>query len=171
MPNYGKPLAGICAATALFLCTITGYPIPAKELPLSDAQLSSPDQLAFEPGSEVRITGDGFGANAAVSISVYSTPRLLSEVVADGDGSISAAVVLPADLEFGTHTISAIGLAPSGEARALSLAIEVGPSTLPFTGFDATVVVVTAIGSLVAGFVLIRSTVYRRPFLPDRAAR
>ena len=171
MPNYGKPLAGICAATALFLCTITGYPIPPPELPLADAPLSSPDGFVLDPGSEVEVTGDGFAPDAAVSISVYSTPLLLSEVVADVDGSISAVVKLPEDLALGSHTISAIGLAPSGEARALSLAVEVEPSALPFTGFDASLIVLSAIGLLFAGFVLIRSSVYGRPLLPERAER
>lgn len=168
MPNYGKPLAGLCTATALFLCSITGYPIPPPELPLADASLVYEGNVVLSPGSEVEVTGDGFASGAAVSISVYSEPQLLNEVVADSGGAISAVVGLPSDLPLGSHTISAIGVAPSGEARVLQVVIDVGPATLPFTGFDTLLTVVSGLGLLIAGFVLIRSTVYRRRLLPER---
>lgn len=169
MPNYGKPMAGICVATALYLCGVTGYPVAPAELPLAEESMTTAGNTVstFSPGDTFEVTGDGFQNGAAVTISIYSEPRLLSEVVAGTDGTIAAMVTIPSDSPIGDHTISAIGLSPSGNARVLALQITVSPSgSLPLTGFDTLRVMLVATGLLILGFVLIRSTVFGRRLLP-----
>lgn len=170
MPNYGTPMAGICLATALFLCGLTGYPVTPAELPLADANMTAvPDASTFSPGDTFEVTGDGFRDGAAITISLYSDPLLLSEVVAAADGTMVAEVTIPPDAPPGNHTISAIGLAPSGDARALAMQIQVSSSgALPMTGLDTVGVLLIGLGLVVLGFVLIRSTVFGRPFLPSK---
>lgn len=58
-------------------------------------------------GREIVVSGDGLTPGASVTLTIYSTPRLLGTAVVDGDGSISMAIAIPPDLESGEHTLVA----------------------------------------------------------------
>jgi len=61
------------------------------------------DSYSLSPGSEV-------------TVEINSQPRLLGKFVAGDDGSLSAAVNLPDDLDEGYHTVHVYGSSFSGEA-------------------------------------------------------
>ena len=170
MPNYGRPFAGLCVATALVICGLTGYPVAPDVLAQATGTLNLEDGgsfMAVPSGSTFDVVGDGFGPGAAVTISVYSEPSLLAEVVADDAGTIRKVVQLPDGLAEGTHTVSAIGNSPDGDLWALqSEIVVVEADTLPFTGFSLVGLTGAGILLVIVGFALIRSTVFGRRFLP-----
>lgn len=57
----------------------------------------------------------GYAAFAVVTFIVESEPVLLGTAAADDQGQVSGTFELPADLEPGEHTVSAIGVGPDGE--------------------------------------------------------
>lgn len=188
---YGKPIAGVCAATALFVCGVAGFPAPPATVPPSSAVLSLPGAIAtgstggapVAPGGSITLNGTGFEGNASITIAVYSTPRVLDHVVADSDGDVSATVTLPKDLS-GHHTLTAIGNGPDGTARALTAVLDISAAPiaqkpannkasavagpLASTGFATLSWTLGGLALLLGGFVLVRSTVFRRRLLPAR---
>lgn len=176
MPAYGKPLAGFCAATALFLCGLAGFPLAPDTLPPATGSL----QLSVEagrpvvtlaPGATVQLAGGGFADEAAVTIAVYSDPTGLGTTTADTGGEIDTSVTLPGTL-VGEHTITALGNAPDGSAHSLQATVTLARavpavgSELPVTGLRATAVAAGGLGLIVVGFAFIRTAVYRRKFRP-----
>ena len=176
MPTYGQPLAGFCAATAVFLCGLAGFPVASELLPPATGGLvltseSGASETTLLPGAEVRLLGAGFADEAAVTISLYSDPIGLGTTTADAEGEIDATVTLP-DTLVGEHTISALGNAPDGSAHSLQATVSLertapaAAGTLAETGLRSAAIAATGLGMVVLGFALIRSTVYRRKFLP-----
>lgn len=170
--TIGKPAAGVCAATALFVCGVTGFPTPPGSVPASEGNLSlgSGSSATFAPGAKLQLSGAGFKSNAAVTVAMYSQPRQLGTTVASGAGAISTAVTLPTDLT-GTHTVVALGLAPDGTAHNVQARVTVaaGPgqiARLATTGANTAGMAAGALGMIVAGFALVRGARYRRPLLP-----
>lgn len=173
--TYARPAAGFCVAAALFTCGATGFPDAPATLPPSSGQLvlGSNATTTLAPGATVQVSGDGFASMAAVTVAVYSTPSTLGHVVADSTGHVDATVQLPNDLT-GTHTLTAVGNAPDNSGRAIEAQVQITSAgtaitdgaQLAYTGFDATAWALGALGMLVTGFILIRTTVFRRRFLP-----
>ena len=170
MPNYGKPFAGLCVATAIFLCGLTGYPLAPDVLPPESGTLSmdgASTGTVVSTGGIVTVYGSGFAPTAAVTISIHSTPRLLAQVVADDAGTISALVQLPPDLEAGEHTLAALGNGEAGGVWSLQAEITVVDATaLPFTGASVVGWTIAAFGLILGGFALIRSVGFGRRLLP-----
>ncbi|MDX1450530.1 MAG: hypothetical protein R3246_15890 [Acidimicrobiia bacterium] len=168
--TYGQPFAGLCAATAILLCSLTGYPIAPSELPATTGtlDLNQPAEEAFvTPGATIELEGAGFAPGAAVTVSVYSEPQLLAEVVADPTGKIDVVVRLPVGLAAGDHTLTALGNSTDGSVWSLQSEITVVDATsLPFTGASLGGWILAGLGSIVVGFILIRSVAGRR-LLPD----
>lgn len=176
MPAYGKPLAGVCASTALFLCGLAGFPVAPDALPPATGSLvlsagSSTSATTLLPGADIRLAGAGFADEAAVTVSVYSDPIGLGATTADTDGEIDTTVTLP-DTLLGRHTITALGNAPDGSAHSLQAkvilarAVPAVGSTLPETGLRTAAFATSGLGMIVLGFALIRTAVYRRKFMP-----
>lgn len=177
MTIAGKPLAGVCVSTAVFVCGAMGFPTAPDELPPSsgavvlNASAGSPLDLA--PGADLDIRGSGFADFAAVTVAVYSTPTDLARVVSDDDGEINTVVSLPKDL-VGDHTLTAIGNGPQGEPVSLQARVSIetapastgGVTSLPQTGLNLAGIALGGLGLLLAGFVLIRTAVFRRKLLP-----
>ena len=175
MTIAGKPFAGVCVSTAVFVCSAAGFPVAPEELPTSSGELALDAEgdapLDLAPGAELTLTGDGFADYAAVTVAVYSSPTDLAHIVSDNDGAIDAVVALPATLR-GDHTVTAIGNGPQGEPVSLQadIAIEAASAatatTLPQTGLSLAGMAIGGLGMLIAGFILVRSVVFRRKFLP-----
>jgi hypothetical protein len=171
--TYGKPLAGVCGATALFVCGVTGFPVPPNSLPASEGTLAlgsgSSSNTTFAPGAKVTLSGSGFKSNAAVTLVMYSEPQQLGTTVADAGGAISSAVSIPRNVT-GTHTLVALGVAPDGTAHNVQSKINVvaggGPGELAMTGVNVAAMVAGGLGMIIGGFVLVRTARYRRPLLP-----
>lgn len=176
MPAYGKPIAGFCAATAVFICSASGFPVAPASVPLSSGTLvmsgASSGVTNVTAGQKVTLSGSGYAGDAAVAIAVYSSPDQLANVVASPSGQVQTTVTVPRDL-LGSHILVALGNDPGGAARALEAPINVSaPSassvtnmTLPFTGMNVVGLLLGGFGLILAGFVLIRTAVFRRKFL------
>lgn len=174
MPAYGKPLAGFCAATALFVCGATGFPVAPPGLPPATGSLalsgSTGSTTTLAPGARVTVSGFGYASGASVTIAIYSSPDELAHVVADSSGKVDTSVTLPTTLT-GAHTLTAIGNTPGGSVQSLESAVEISAAgatgVLPFTGINVAGFVLGGFGMILAGFVLIRTAVFRRRLLPN----
>lgn len=171
---YGKPLAGVCVATALFVCGATGFPNPPSSVPPSSGTLVlAGGSTTVAPGATLTISGGGFAGDAAVTVAVYSSPQVLDHVVADASGSVAATVTLPSGLS-GQHTVTALGDGPGNVPHALTATVDVeaavtgSGSSLPYTGFDVLEWTLGGLALILAGFALMRTAVFRRRLLPAR---
>ena len=166
---YGKPLSGVCLATAVFVCSALGVPSLPTSPPPANAPLvlpSSAGSTTLIVGAPVTVSGSGFASNANIVIGVYSSPIQLDALTANASGSFSDSVTIPSSLS-GAHTLVAEGNAPDGSARVLSTAITVRAAastgtTLPFTGINTVLMVLSGLGLIVAGFALARSAALAR---------
>jgi titin len=100
--------------------------VPARP-PASALDLSTTEGAisTAAPGQEIVLVGRGFAPYSTVTLVIYSTPRVLGTVVADGDGNFEDPVRVPADLAAGVHTILATGVDPDGNvlSRALTFTL------------------------------------------------
>ena len=79
--------------------------------------LQVPDDTP-DPGQTISLTASGFDPFEWVVISLQSTPQVLTTVQADAQGDISVPVTIPANVESGSHTISALGTTSGNGYRA-----------------------------------------------------
>ena len=105
-----------------------------------------------------------------MSVAIYSTPQVLTTVVADGAGNFTATVTVPAGLAAGSHTLVASGIGSDGALRYVTLpvtvtaagsaaitagsAITAGPR-LADTGADVTVPAIAGLAAVALGAGLI----------------
>lgn len=106
---------------------------PDTDLPLDtgDGPISS-----ATPGEAIVLKGDGYAPYSTVTLAIYSSPRVLGTVTADGGGAFEQSVTVPPGLATGTHSLVASGVGTDGQPRALRLDVTVASSsgTLPITG-------------------------------------
>ena len=172
---YGRA-AGLCLATALFICGVAGFPTPPSSVPASTGTLvlssHGSDQVpTFAPGARIQLEGGGFADEASVTVAVYSRTTSLAQTVADGSGRIDVEVRLPRDLSQGAHTLVALGVGPDGQGVALTAPIKVAAvpaAQLAYTGFDVLTYLAAGVFLIVAGLVLLRTGVMRRRLMPVR---
>jgi LPXTG-motif cell wall-anchored protein len=101
---------------------------------LPPAQLT-PAQLA--KAARVRIRMSGFQPRERVQLTVASSPIVVGEVDADGDGVIDTEVEIPTDLDAGEHHLASYGLTSGiGFSQAFVVAADDAPA-LPTTGSDS----------------------------------
>lgn len=76
------------------------------------------------PGGEVTVTGSGFGAGTTdIELAVYSVRQVLATgLTADANGTVTATVKLPTNLEAGVHTLSFE--APNGVKSQIAITVE-----------------------------------------------
>jgi hypothetical protein len=138
-------MVGLAAAGAV------DYPLTTGSLPVSSRSV--------EPGGSVTVSGDGFEPGATIQISIASTPTLLTTVTADGSGSFSTTVTIPASIDPGVHTLSATGASPDGGTLTLSTTITVaGSRPLASTGANVVGLVVVAIAAIAVGALFVGVT-------------
>ena len=166
--TYGKPLSGVCLATAVFVCSSLGAPILPRAPPAANAPLTlaaTQGTATLTAGAPVVVKGSGFAPNANISIGVYSSPTDLDALTADATGSFSDSVTIPASFS-GAHTLVAEGVAPDGSARVLETPITVraasSAGTLPFTGANTALMALSGLGLIVSGLALIRTAAVSR---------
>ena len=76
-------------------------------------------------GEKLTVYGSGYAAASGVALSLHSDPIALGAVTADGQGSFTADVVIPASAPLGQHTVEAAGTAFDGSPMVLSASLEV----------------------------------------------
>jgi hypothetical protein len=148
----------------------TGVPMPAT-LPASAGSLEAP-AASVVPGRSVTISGRGFAAGTAVTVALYSGPRVLATVAADRSGTFSTTVAVPAGLA-GAHTVVAGGLGATNGYRYLTIPVTLDTSgatdaraaaSLPVTGQPLPQLLAAAALLLACGVVLVH-VAGRRPTL------
>lgn len=164
--TLGKPVAGVCAATALFVCGVTGFPVAPDSVPASTGTLSlgGTATTSLVAGQDLSLIADGFASNASISIVQYSEPTTLGTTVADSSGHMSVEVSLDPDLT-GQHTLVALGNAPDGSAHAVESRVTIaapatspiGASELARTGFSTAAYAGGGFLALLSGIALIRA--------------
>lgn len=111
-------LLGLGANGSLATLTASGAaPSVSMFAPTSALSASS-----AEAAKSVTVTGRGFAAGERVQIALHSTPVTLATVTAGSDGSVSAAVTIPASAAVGAHNVVLTGLS-SGLSAASSLTL------------------------------------------------
>jgi len=80
-----------------------------------------------KPGGHVLVLGSGFASGESVQIVLHSSPRVLTTVKADADGTVSQNVVIPGDTASGAHRLVLSG-ATSGEVSAQLTVVDVSTS-------------------------------------------
>jgi 5'-nucleotidase len=134
------------------------YPPVSEDLTVSDSTVV--------PGQSITISGSGAEPNSTVSIYLFSAPILLGTTTADGDGTFSATVTIPAGVSPGTHTLRAI---QGGEVLASVALVVVGSgsggssgSDLPFTGGTTLPGIGIGVGLIAVGSTLLLLSRRRR---------
>jgi LPXTG-motif cell wall-anchored protein len=101
---------------------------------LPSAQLT---RAKIAKAAKVRVRMSGFQPRERVQLTVASTPIVVGEVDADGDGAIDTEVEIPADLDAGEHHLATYGLTSGiGFSQVFMVEAEDG-SALPATGSDS----------------------------------
>jgi hypothetical protein len=101
-------------------------------------------------GKTMVVSGTGYQPGSTVTVLIYSTPQVLTTVVADASGNFTVTVTVPEGLAPGQHTLVASGVDTLGNERFTTLVVTVsaaGTATLAYTGAD---VVLPAVGGLAA---------------------
>jgi hypothetical protein len=143
-------------------------PVPTGKIPFPAAVPTANGPMTpgagstdkVEAGKTMVVTGTGYQPGSTVTVLIYSTPQVLTTVVADASGNFTATVTVPAGLAAGQHTLVASGVDTNGDQRFVTLPVTVsaaGVATitatkttvakLAYTGAD---VVPPAIGGLAA---------------------
>ena len=74
------------------------------------------------PGKTVTVSGSGYAPGSSVTVVIYSTPQVLTTVVADASGNFTVEVTVPAGLAAGSHTLVASGVDTNGVLRYVDAA-------------------------------------------------
>ncbi|HKT04598.1 MAG TPA: fibronectin type III domain-containing protein, partial [Rugosimonospora sp.] len=137
--------------------------LPPAVPPANGSLGSSAGTVFSDTRRTTTLSGDGFLAGSPVLVGLYSVPRELAEITADGSGRIRVRVTVP-DGYTGGHTFVAAGLAPDHRQRALTLAVTVTGDGLAQTGSALlATLVVMGVGLLAAGGVAVASFRRRTP--------
>jgi hypothetical protein len=76
-------------------------------------------------GGTIALEGSGFAPNSLVDVTIFSTPTKLGVVTVDGEGALSAELVVPRSVLPGTHTLKFDGSTPEGELLSVVIGVEV----------------------------------------------
>lgn len=136
------------------------YPPPTSAGPSISIAFDSP----LVTGSPITITITGFQPFESITLVIFSDPINLGTFTADGEGTLTTTVTVPAGLEPGAHTIVATGSEGSVAQYGITLAGGLaftgpgegsggGGSGLAFTGIAIGGSLILAIGLLTAGAV------------------
>jgi hypothetical protein len=171
---YGQGSAGVCFATAVFVCGVAGFPTAPSTLPSAQGTitLDHVSSSTVRPGQKIHISGHGFASRAAVTVSIYSSPTVLVHATANKAGVVTAQVKIPSSLR-GDHTLSAIGNGPGRTSHVLDTDVVVkkasGIGALPDTGLGAHLALwaIAGFALLLGGLIMVRGAVMRRPTMPQ----
>ena len=129
---------------------VAGVPALPAAYPVEHGALTVDGTLA--PGNTVTVTGAGFAPGSQAELTVASQPQSLGFFTANGSGTVTARVTIPA-LDPGSHTLTLTGPLPAGGTLILTADFTVG-GALPRTGANlpiraaVTGLVIAALGAL-----------------------
>jgi LPXTG-motif cell wall-anchored protein len=89
-------------------------------------------------GGSLTINSSGWMADSSVTITLHSTPVVLTTVKSDATGTVNVTVTVPSNTASGSHTIELTGTSTAGAPRTVSTPLTVtstsGGGNLPRTG-------------------------------------
>jgi hypothetical protein len=113
-------------------------------------------------GRQQTVTAGGFTPGETVRGTLYSTPIDLGTAVADAQGVVTFTFTVPADLEVGVHTVTALGLT-SGTTSTVTFAVTTTETAaLATTGVDVAPLIGLGVVALGAGSALAFTGTRRR---------
>lgn len=150
-----KSAAGDSPPSAATTTVSPATPTVPATPPTPQATLDVDSDGVPRPGSSVTAHGAGFAPYSSVTLTLYSAPVVLTNLVADGTGAFVTQVALPAATATGRHEVIALGVDAAGVARTAGAEVTVGAvpdddDLLPVTGLPIVALWVLGIG-LVAG--------------------
>ncbi|SCX39822.1 hypothetical protein SAMN03159343_0799 [Klenkia marina] len=126
---------------------LTPTPTPAPPTSAPGAATAASATLAV--GRQQTVTAGGFTPGETVRGTLYSTPVDLGTAVADAQGVATFTFTVPAGLEVGVHTVTAVGLT-SGSTSTVTFTVTAGgDAVLATTGVD--VAPLLGLGALAVG--------------------
>jgi hypothetical protein len=131
-------------------------PAAPATVPAGSGSMSTPSGAVastLTTGQTLTLTGDGYAPNSTVDLFIYSTPQKIGTALANGSGSFSVQVTVPASLAPGAHHLVAAGVDSSGNVRYLRTDVTVTTSAdqLAWTGFETLPYVLAGIAALAIG--------------------
>lgn len=109
-----------------------------------------PTLTQIRPGQRVRLRYGGFVPRERVRLYVASTPVLLADGFADGNGEIELEGIIPSDLDPGSHSLVLLGDSGVGFRQTVSATT----SALPSTGSESATLALSALVVVMVGSVL-----------------
>ena len=138
-----------------------GLPTLPPTVPAGDGPLASSGGTRFTQSNDTTtLTGTGFAPNTPVVIGLYPSPTVLTATTSDASGAISVRVEIPTS-QTGNHTLMAVGHAPGGATRTLTVGITMTRTGLPVTGPAIAGMVMLGLGLVIAG-VFVMAALRRR---------
>lgn len=149
----------VAIVTALAaLLTMVAAPAVAQVYPPAAATCAADDGTPAA-GSAVTLVCSGWLPNSTVSFALFSQHTDLGTAQVGADGTLRAAVTIPADTAPGEHTLRISGTNANGQPQVVNLVFDVAaagtgvtPATgLPATGSEPLPAALAALGLFVAG--------------------
>ena len=100
------------------------------------------------PGQSTTVSGGGFAPSQPVQIALEGSTRAPTVTVADAQGRVSAAVIIPRTTRLGSQRVIVSGTGPNGEARRLFAALQVVSTGAPLAATGEPVNVLALVGML-----------------------
>jgi hypothetical protein len=117
--------------------------------------------LVVEPGMTISFGANGFDPNKQVGLWIYSTPRQLTEVMADVNGVVLTDVVIPSDVPNGNHRLVLTGTNKSGNNVVIGVGIAVG-SQKESNSTSRILIAIPVAFAIIIGLLLPTSAIRRR---------
>jgi hypothetical protein len=116
--------------------TVAGPFVPPAEPPADAGDFAGPLPGSVAPGGQITIDEPGFVPGEEVVVVLYSDPKILTTVDADGTGRVLAAAAVPADTAPGAHTVVLFSASKVVKAplTVTALPAQAPADTLPRTG-------------------------------------
>ena len=128
--------------------------VAASSISATDAAGVLGNDPALAPGTVITLTISYLVPNATYSLTLHSTPIALGSITANGAGTATYQLTIPAGLAAGAHTVAVTDA--SGNAGASYAFSVAGSTALAKTGTNISTLIVVAIGLIILGAALTR---------------
>ena len=94
----------------------------------SSTGVADPKVLTVTDSSYIQLSGSGLTPNSVLVVYMFSTPVKLGTILVGADGSYSGAIVIPAGVEVGSHTLQIAAIDRSSKLNVVSMPLVVAKS-------------------------------------------
>ena len=122
--------------------------------------LDADGNLQLNQGDSVVVEGNGFEADSAVDVWLFSTPTRLGDLVTTSSGTLSGSFAVPATIEAGSHRLVLEGTTSDGKEAVIGVGLYLGEYATE-GGINRWLIIVPLVLATTLGLV-IPTTVRRR---------